>query len=373
MKTSSIFYIIIAGIILVSCNHKPHTEQKAEAGENLITVTEEQFKAGNMTIGEPSRMIFEDIVKCNGNIVTEPSGSARISTQVPGLIRKINCSGGQKVYQGQVLFELSGNDFIELQKDLAETASQLKRLKSEYERIKSLFNEKIGTEKDLIQSESEFKASNAKYSALKMKIRFLGLDESRIENGDFYESFSITSPITGFISQVNVSTGQYVDPQTTLAEIFDPGKFRLKLAVFEKDFGNLKENQKIRFKLLGDTGSFFSASLRSISKNVNEDTKTITCYAGIDTPDNSHFVNNAYVEATIVTKTDTIYAVPEESILRSEGSNYILEFVRNENNTYYLKRTKAETGRLSKGFTEILKIPGNLKLITKGAYNINIE
>lgn len=373
MKTSSIIYIAFAGILLALCSHEQNTEKKSEAGDNLLTVTEEQFKAGNLAIGEPSKMIFEEIVRSNGNIETEPSGSARISTAVQGLIKKINCSGGQRVYQGEVLFELSGNEFIELQRDLAETASQLKRLRSEYERIKSLYDEKIGTEKELIQAESEFKGSNAKYSALKMKIKFLGLDESKIENGDFYESFSLRSPISGYISQVNVSTGQFADLQTTLAEVFDPGRFRLKLAVFENDFGKLKENQIVRFRLIGDTCKFFSARLIATGKNVDEETKTIICYAGIDKPEGSRFVNNAYIEAEIVTKSDTVTAIPEESILKSEGSNYILEFVRSENNTYYLKKTKAGTGRLNKGFTEVLNIPVTLKLVTKGAYNISIE
>ncbi len=373
MKTKSIIIIISAGILLASCTHKQKEEQKTAAGEDLITVTEDQFRTGNLEIGEPVKMVFEDMVRCNGSIVTEPSGSARISTPVQGLVKKINCSGGQRVYQGQELFELSGNDFIELQRDLAETASQLKRLKSEYERIKSLFEEKIGTEKDLIQAESEFKASNAKFSALKMKIRTLSLDETKIENGDFYESFSLRSPINGFISQVNVSIGQYADLQTTLADVFDPGRFCLKLAVFEKDFGSLRENQAIRFNLLGDTGKIFSARLKSIGKNVDEVTKTIICFAGIDEPNGSHFINNAFIEAAIITKNDTVNAVPEESVLRSEGSNYILGFVRNENNNYYLKRTKVETGRLNKGFVEVLNLPAGFKMITKGAYNIRIE
>ncbi len=373
MKTNSIICIIYTVILLASCSHNQNTERKSEAVDNLITITEAQFKAGNLEIGEPVKMTFENVVRCNGSIVTDPSGNARISTPVQGLIKRISCSGGQKVSPGQVLFELSGNEFIELQRDFAETASQLKRLRSEYERIKALYEEKIGTEKDLIQSESEFKASNAKYSALKMKIRFLGLDESRIETGDFYESFYLRSPINGFISKVYVSIGQYADLQNTLAEVFDPVRFRLMLSVFEKDFGNLNNNQLIRFNLLGDTSKLFSARLKSIGKNVDEDTKTITCYASIDGTDCSYFVNNAFVEATIVTKTDTVYAVPEESILKTEGNNYILEFVRNENSTYYLKRTPVKTGRLTKGFTEILNIPNNLKLITKGAYNIRID
>jgi cobalt-zinc-cadmium efflux system membrane fusion protein len=373
MKPNSIIYIITAGILLAACSHKQINEQNTEAADNLITVTDEQFATGNLSIGEPLKMAFEDVVRCNGSIVTEPSGNARIGTPVQGIVKRINCSGGQYVSQGQVLFELSGNEFIELQRELAETASQLIRLKSEYLRIKSLYDEKIGTEKDLIQAESEFKASNAKLAALKMKIKSLGLDEPKIESGDFYESFSLKSPINGYVSQVNVSIGQYADLQTTLAEVFDPGRFRLKLAVFEKDFGNLKEKQNIRFNLLGDTGKFFSATLRSIGKNVDEGTKTIICYAGIDESDGSRFVNNAYVEATIITKTDSVMAVPEESILKSEGSNYVLEFVRHENNIYYLKRTKAETGRLNKGFTEVLNLPADIKLVSKGAYNIKIE
>lgn len=373
MKTNFIIHLIAAGIFLTYCSHSRNAEQTNETGENLIAITEDQFETGNLTIGEPTGMIFEDIVRCNGSIVTEPSGSARISTPVQGIIKKISCSGGQKVSRGQVLFELSGNEFIELQRDLAETASQLKRLRSEYERIKSLYDEKIGSEKDLIMAESEFKASNARYSALKMKIISLGLDESKIENGEFYESFLITSPINGFISQVYISPGQYADLQTTLADVIDAGKLRLKLAVFEKDFGNLKENQEIRFNLLGDTGKIFSARLRSIGKSVDEDTKTINVYAGIEEQDGSNFINNAYVEAAIITKTDTVLAIPEESVLKSEGSNYILEFVKNESGIYYLKRTRAETKRLNKGFTEILNIPRGAKLITKGAYNIRIE
>lgn len=374
MKTNSIIYMISAGILLASCSHhNPVEEQKAPEGENLITITEEQFKAGDLAIGEPVKMSFEDVVRCNGSIVTEPSGSVSISTPVQGIVKKILCSEGQKVSRGQALFELSGNEFIELQKDLAGTASQLKRLKSEYERIKSLYDEKIGTEKDLIMAESEYKVLNAEFSALRMKVRQLGFDEFKIENGNFYEFFSLTSPLNGFVSDINVSTGQYVDLQMALAEVFDPAKFRLKLAVFEKDFSNIKENQAVRFNLLGDADRLFSARITSTGKNVDEETKTIICYAQIDDPDGSHFVNNAYVEAAIVTKNDTAYAIPEESILRSEGSNYILEFVRNKNGTYYLRRTKADIGRTNKGFTEVLDINDDLKLITRGAYNIGVD
>lgn len=373
MKTKSVIIIIYAGILLGSCSHKQSGSQSTTAGDSLIMITQEQFSSGNMEIGEPVKMSFEDIVRCSGTIVTEPSGNARISTPVQGFIRSIKCSGGQKVFRGQELFELSGNEFIELQKDLAETASQLKRLKSEYERVKSLYEEKVGTEKDLILAESEFRASNARYSALKIKIRTLGLDESRIETGDFYESFSLRSPINGVVTKADIAIGQYADLQTIMAEVFDTDRLRLKLEVFEKDFNKIREGQTVKFNMLGDTGKSYSARLRAIGKNIDEDTKTITCYAGIDDSGNKNFINNGFISASIITRNDTVTAVPEESVLRSEGSSYILEYIRTENSNYLLNRVKILTGRINNGYTEVLNITPETRLITKGAYNIRVE
>ena len=305
--------------------------------------------------------------------MVDPSGTARISTFVPGVVKKINCTVGQKVNAGQILFELSGNEFIELQKDFAEMASQLIRIRSEYERVKMLYSEKVGTEKEMVLAESDFNTANAKYSALKMRLKLIGLDDSQIEDGNFYESFSLKSPLNGYISGINVSVGQYADHQTIIAEIFDFTRLQLRIAVFEKDLGNLKENQKITFNLLGDTNRTYTSTLKSIGKNVDNETKTIICYADIDDLKSANFVNNAYVEATIITKTDTVTAVPEECILRSDGNNYLIAFVKKENDNTFLKRVRVDIGRINNGFVEILNKPDITEIVTKGAYNIRIE
>lgn len=341
--------------------------------DNLIIITREQFETGKMVIGEPAEMYFAEKVRCNGNILVEPSGNAIISTSVAGLVKKINCTAGQKVYAGQILFELSGNEIIELQKDFAETASQLKRSRSEYERTKSLYSEKVVTEKEMVLAESDFKTTNAKYSALKMKLKFAGLNDTKIEDGNFYESFSLKSPLDGYVSRINVSIGQYVDPQTPIAETFDVTRFQLRIAVFEKDLGKLEENQKITFNLLGNQQKSYSSTLKSIGKNVDNESKTIICYADIDDLKSTNFVNNSYVEAVIITNIDTVTAVPEESIIKSGGDNYLLEYVKNDNDNYFLKRVKVDMGRINNGFVEILNQPDITKIITKGAYNIPIE
>jgi cobalt-zinc-cadmium efflux system membrane fusion protein len=373
MKNRSIFIIIVACFLTISCGHKHSDEQISEVPEDLISITREQFDTGNMAIGEPLKTRFNEMIKCNGNIIVEPSGTARISTIVPGLVKRIYCSNGEKVNAGQPLFELTGNEFIELQRDLAETASQMKRVRSEYERMKSLYSEKVGSEKELMLAESEYNAASAKYSALRMKIKLLGLDESKIEEGNFYEYFTLKSPINGYLAEINVSVGQYADQQAAIAEIFDVTRLRLRIAVFEKDLDKLEENQKISFTLLGTIGKSYAATLKSIGRNVNDETRSIMCFADLDESGNVNFVNNAYVDAAVFTKSDTVMAVPEESIVRFEGNNYLLEYVRTENDNYLLKKTRVEIGRLDNGYAEILNQPDINKIITKGAYNIRIE
>ena len=373
MKNRSVFVIITACLFITACKHKVKDEPTTGITEDLIKISANQFETGNLAIGEPLKIPFSETVRCNGNIIAEPSGTARISTVVPGLVRKILCTQGEKVKAGQTLFELSGNEFIELQKDLAGTASQLQRIRSDYERMKSLFNEKVGSEKELLLAESEYKSANAEYSALKMKIRLLGLDESKIEEGNFYEYFALKSPINGYISKINASVGQYAEQQDAIAEIFDITRLQLRIAVFEKDLDNLRENQKITFTLLGNTAISYPATLRSIGRNVNEESKSVMCYASIDDLNKANFVNNAYVDAVIYTKSDSVAAVPEDAVVRYEGNNYLLEYVRHENDSHFLKKIRVETGRLANGYTEILSPLELPRIITKGAYNIRIE
>ena len=362
--------LILTIFFLFSC-HSKNNDGIVSEKESFIEISVQQFDSGGMKLGEVQKMVFDELVNCHGNIVSKPSGLARISTPISGQIEKIYFTPGQKISKGQVIFEAGGNMLIELQKDFAETSSQLIRVRSEYERLKSLYSENVGTEKEYITAQSEFKGTQARYSALMMKLNMLGLDAKNVESGNFYQTFSLRSPISGYLSRINVSLGQYSGQETSLAEVFDPSQLILQIAVFEKDIQSLKENQRVMFRILGDNNEYY-ATLKSLGKNVDNETKTILCFAEIDDLLKNNFINNTYVEARVITSRDSVYAVPEEAILRSGESRYILVLRNKENENYYLEKTSVETGRTANGFIEIKnEIKGQLLL--KGAYNIVIE
>ena len=373
MNYTRVTFIYLAAILLSSCNTATHNNEITDESSHLIEITQQQFETDEMALGLLVQMPFEEVTRCHGTIEAKSNGIASISTQIPGIVQRIYYTTGQFVKKGAVLFDVSGNELIDIQREFSETASRLKRLKSEFERTKTLFNENVGTEKDFISAESEFKMTNANYTALKMMLSNIGLDVATIEEGNFYQSYSIKSPLNGYLTVVNIKTGQYTDPHYEMAEIIDTEQLHLKLAVFEKDLNSLKIGQNIEFNLLGSRGEKYHGLMTSVGKTVNPESKTIFCYASINDLNNNNFVNNAFVEVQITSQVDTVNAIPENALIKSEGNNYLLVLEKEENGVYFLKSEKVKTGRSLNGYVEVLDPVVIGEIITKGAYNIMIE
>ena len=64
---------------------------------------------------------------------------------------------GDKVTKGQALLTLQNTEFLDIQKEYLEVAEQINYLKSEYERQKTLYDEKISSQKNYLKAESDYR------------------------------------------------------------------------------------------------------------------------------------------------------------------------------------------------------------------------
>ena len=272
-----------------------------------------------------------------------------------------------------MIFEVSGHGFIDLQKDFAESSAIVSRLKSDYLRAKELFKENIATQKDFTYVESNYFAENAKYKALKIKLKNAGLDVSKIEKGEFYSSYYITSPIKGFVASIDATIGQYVEPQQQVAEIIDDKSFQLRFSVFEKNINKIKTGQTVSFYLIGNKTEQYKATISSVGKTIMPASKSIDCYATIENTNNINLVSNQYVEGEVYTAVDSVISVPETAIIYSDNDPYLLAYEKEMNSIYYFKKIKVKTGRKANNYIELTEqLPAN-KLLINGIYNITIE
>jgi len=368
---TNLIRVFFFSALIVSCTHK--AEQVTDNDSGLIEITKAQFESEKMVIGEPMLYPFTDVVHVTGTIIPSVEGQAQISLALPGIINKIYYKPGQKIDKGAALFDVSGNEFIDQQKDFAESSAVVSRLKSDYLRAKELYKENISTLKDFTYAESNYKAENAKHKALKIKLESLGLDVSKIEAGEFYRSYTIKSPINGFVSGIHATIGQYVEPQQKIAEIIDAQSFQLRLSVFEKNINEIKTGQTVAFYLSGNKSDKFKATINAVGKTILPDTKSIECFAVIKNSKTIKLVNNQFVEGEVNTAVDSVLSVPETAIINSENDSYLLVYEKELNSIYYFKKIKISAGRKLNNRVELTEQLPSKKLLVNGVYNIQIE
>jgi cobalt-zinc-cadmium efflux system membrane fusion protein len=370
MKTNLIIVFVLS-VVLLSC--KNETGQTIDNDSGFIEISKAQFESEKMVIGEPVLYPFTDEVYFTGNIIPSVDGQAQISLALPGIIDKIYCNPGQIISKGSVMFEVSGNEFIDMQNDFAESSAIVSRLESDYLRTKELYKENISTQKDFTYAESNFYAENAKHKALKIKLESMGLDVSKIEMGTFYASYSIKSPINGFVSSINATIGQYVEPQQKIAEIIDDKSFQLRLSVFEKNINNIKTGQTIAFYLNGNKSMKYKATINAVGKTIMPESRSIECFAVIDKLKNINMVSNQFVEGSVYTAVDSVLSVPETAIIYSENDAYLLMYEKEVNSNYYFKKIKVNIGRKVNNYIELTEQLPSSKILVNGIYNIQID
>ena len=368
---AKIIIVLVISVLAVSCRDK--SEETAENDSGLIEITKAQFESEKMVIGKPELHLFADKVYFTGAIIPSIGGQAQISLPIPGIIKNILCKPAQMVSKGSVLFEISGHWLIDLQQDYSQSSAILSKLKSDYLRAKELYDDNIGTQKDFTAAESNYYVENARHEALKTKLTGMGLDVSKIEKGEFFPSFPVKSPINGYVSSMNASVGQFIEPQQSIASLIDNNSLQLRLSIFEKDIHEIEIGQTVEFYLNGKATQKHHATLNAIGKSIMPDSKSIECYAAIDSPKSINMVSNQFVEGEVYTTVDSVLAVPETAIIESENELYVLMVEKKVDSIYYFKKVSVNTGRNVDNFIELTEQIPLKELLVQGTYNSVLE
>lgn len=373
-----LLFSIPALIGVASCNKGAGENQGAGVqGETLLLdqagilkLTRTQFESSGMKVGDPGSRIFSLEVNANGNVVSTISGSAKISSLVPGRIMKINHNPGELVNRGEVLFSLEGNEIILIQQEYAEAFNQLNLLAADYERLKALSQDAIVARKDFLKTESDFRSMQARVEGLKARLRMLQIDPSMIEQGSITPHISVRAPIRGVITRQDLVLGQAVETQETLLELVDTKNLQLKLQVFEHDLADIMEGQPVRFYVPDHPEREYEATISHLGGSIDPDTRTIACLAQIGTSEG--LVNNLYVEARIITHRHEALAIPEQALVRQRDQDYVMVLSEETADQLSFRKVQVHTGITQDGYVEILDqdLSG---ILTEGAYNLWVE
>ncbi|MEC7772144.1 MAG: efflux RND transporter periplasmic adaptor subunit [Bacteroidota bacterium] len=402
MKNIAITSIIFMGFLTMGCNDKPNSElghneestaaenmkgeggAHSEGGENheeeegVVVLTNDQIE----TIGLETKILEKrnlgNNIKVTGRLELFPQDKANISPFMGGNVRSIKVIEGDKVRKGEVLAYLEHPDIISMQQEYQEKNDELVFLKQDFERKKTLFDKGVSSGKEFQMAQSKFRSTSSSVNGLKAKLRLLGINTSKVEEGEIYSAIPITTPISGYVDEVMVSLGDYVAPQSKMFAVSDNSKIHLDLKVYEKDIPKVKVGQKIIFTVASKPDELLTAEVHSVGKTFEEDPKALHVHADIDNK-NGDLLPGMYVEGRIAEGEKSGYAVTEEAIVKEAEQSYIFileEDGETEGNRTKFKRIPVSTGINDLGFVEInipTEMAKNIKVVTVGAYTLSSE
>ena len=350
MKKS--LYIIALSLVLFSCKESK-TEEVEQKDNGLTTVTSAQFKSSGMEIATPTEQDFDVTVKASGKIDVPPQNRAKVNTFMGGYVKSTTLLVGNKVTKGQALLTLQNTEFLDIQKDYMEVAEQLNFLKSEYDRQKTLYDEKITSQKNYLKAESDYRRAKAMHQSLRAKLVLLNINPRNVEKGILTSTITIFSPITGDIVIMNANVGMYVAPSDVILEIVDTDHLHLELAVFEKDILNVKIGQKIHFKVPEASKDVFNAEVHLVGKSIEGNDRTINIHGHLDDAIKQKLLTGMFVEAEVIIDSKKGLAIPSEALITENNKNFVL-LLDNEKNGYSFKKVSVTVGEKSEKFVEIL-------------------
>lgn len=371
--------LLLLMLTLASCNSKGKTEAAntettiENTDQEVITITENQFRSGNMELGKISMQKFNTVVKANGMFAVPPQNQADVSAYFAGYVKEINLLPGNAVKQGQVLFTIENPEYVQVQQDFLEAQGRLSYLKSDYERQKELMTDNVTSKKVFLKAESDYTVTMAQYQSLKKKLSLMNINPNTLTGENIRSVISVTSPLSGYATSVNASKGMYLNPSDIAVTVTNTDDLHIELKIFEKDLPIVKVGQQINVRLQNDTGKVYKGVVHLVNKTINAQDRTVNIHGDLANEEEVKlFAPGMYIEAEILTTTAEHPALPSEAVANIDNDFFVL--VKEDSTNF--KRVLVKIGATNNGFTQILNAADfepNMEFLTKGAFNLITE
>lgn len=381
MIIKNIRNLSLTGLVLLFITACESTEiaviEEGPEEENHVELTQAQYDQVGIMIGVIEKVMIGSEIKVNGVIDVPPQSNVSITSPYGGFVKYTDMLPGTKVKKGQLLVTIENPDFIEFQQEYLEGLANREFLKAEFERQEELYKENVASGKAFQQAKNQYMVNEIRIKSMEQRLKLIGLDPNTTSKGEIASSVNIYSPITGAVRDVYTNLGKYVGSEDPVMDITNAEDLHVELTVYENDIPKVKAGQRIRFNLTNSSADVREAEVFLVGSGIRED-RSMTVHGHLK----EHYTDllpGMYVAAKIEIASNEVWAVPEESVVRFNGQQFIFGYMEAKIETgqqvHEFEMIQVIKGNTEDGFTEIElsdaeKDIKNIKLISKGAYTL---
>ncbi len=223
------FFMIILVIIVASCSKekKQTKEQKPQAA-----------KPKNVLVREIKPQVIEEFTSLSGTV--EAVIDVNMTAEISGKLIKVYKHLGDEVKKGETIAAIDTDD-LEIEKE--QLLANLTAQKASLELNQNQFNTSQKLYKSGDISESEFVQNRVSLEKIKAAIK--GVEASLKKINRKLENAVFKAPVSGYISEIDLKEGEYLNAGKFVCSIVDPSELKIKTGVGESEISFLKKGQKV--------------------------------------------------------------------------------------------------------------------------------
>jgi RND family efflux transporter MFP subunit len=335
-------------------NHEGHDHSQSE---NMHTGHGE---FGHYHVETLKARPFKEVIATSGEVLTMPNSKQSVVAPAAGVVSFASSSllEGKEVKKGQLLFIIRTEAIAgtNLQSELKQAKAKLERVKRDYERAGKLVENQVISKREHQAREAALKAAEAEVEALA---------QHAAKGGAL-----VRASQSGYISNLEVSSGTFVSAGQTIGAIENRDKLLLKAEVSQRfahmlpDVSNaLFSTQNKDFRSLAD----YHGKRVSLGKSVQPDSYYIPVYFGFDNPGDIYpgSFMQIYLEGA---ERDDVLFLPKGAFIEQQGNFFV--FVQEHGE---FEKRPVKVGATNGQEIEILSgVKAGEKVVSHGAYQVKL-
>jgi RND family efflux transporter MFP subunit len=347
-----------------SGTHEGEADERAH-DKNVIIFTHEQ--AGNIldfSVETLAPQTFYRTLKTSGQILSAPGDEVIVAATMGGIatISGSKLVEGMHVSQGQQLFSISGDKLADNNHllRLNEARIALESAKTEYERDLILVADTIISLKEFQQAKWAYEQAKLNYNTLSTGISSGGK--------------AITCPMNGYVKNILIQSGQYVETGQPLATVTHNKRLILRADVSQRYLPMIKSVRTAAFTTPYDGASYDLTGLNGklLSFGKSSDGNSFYTPVSFEFDNRGDMIEGSFVEVYLKSQPVADALVLPVSALIEEQGRFFVFVQQDDDDDEYLK-TEVSIGDSDGQNRQILKgLKTGQKVVVKGAYALKL-
>ncbi len=248
-----------------------------------------------------------------------PADVVVVRAQLSGTVHRVRADRGTSVSQGQTLAVIEAlgvqSTAIGAKATVAAATAGLALSQKKLDAARTLHKAGAISDVDLKVAESDFASAQAQLASANAQLSAAGENAGRA---------TVTSPLTGVVSDRKVEDGEAVTAGAELFTVVNPRELELAANVPVDEAGAVKVGQAVRFTLASLPGQVFTGRVNRKDPVASEDTRQIGLYLRVPNP-KGNIVAGQFASGRIVSSDGkAVIVVPVGAVRETSGTFWVL-------------------------------------------------